>query len=99
MPRDDLFLEYRGSILESPSLPDSHMGAACYRGQADTMSEALTDAAAAEIIQQIKDSFDKKDEIPTGSRRSGDWVIVVSCRNQDRREEDDMTEWLFLDQA
>ncbi|CAE7029568.1 unnamed protein product [Symbiodinium sp. CCMP2592] len=71
------------------------MGAACYRGQADTMSEALTDAAADEIIQQIKDSFDKKHEIPTTSRRSGDWVIVKSCRNQDSREEDDMTEWLF----
>ena len=71
MPRDDLFLEYRGSILESPSLPDSHMGAACYRGQADTMSEALTDAAAAEIIQQIKGSFDKKD----GNRKHAQWLL------------------------
>jgi len=59
------------------------------------MSEPLTDAAADEIIQQIKDSFDRKHEIPTGTRRSGDWAIVVSCENQDEREESFMTEWLF----
>eukprot|EP00439_Symbiodinium_sp_Y106_P073664 s2761_g13.t3 len=29
------------------------------------------------------------------TRRSGDWAIVVSCENQDEREESFMTEWLF----
>ena len=94
--RRDLLLRQRGSSLESPSLPCGFTWAACYRSQADTMSESLTDAAAAEIIQQIKDSFDRKSEIPVRDRRSGDWVIVVSCRAQDDREEDFMTEWLFL---
>ncbi|CAE7470370.1 unnamed protein product [Symbiodinium sp. CCMP2456] len=69
------------------------MGAACYRSQADTMSESLTDAAAADVIQQIKDSFNKEFEIPVGHRRSGDWVVVVSCDNQDTREESFMTEF------